>query len=181
MGFYSKCKPRGSANFRPGSNPGQETTPTENLTCPVLPIARRVTELWDAVTKAQESDAADNDVVSDQIDDLRIAVAETASFVRARSLAGALFQIALASETTERLYRELPEEKQLFNRTYLKLHRPLNLAALELRDELAPDEYAPISEVVEAYIGDLGPAMPWLDALADAAGDILARHQGEQS
>ena len=95
----------------------------------MLPIARRVTELWDAVTKAQESDAADNDVVSDQIDDLRIAVAETASFVRARSLAGALFQIALASETTERLYRELPEEKQLFNRTYLKLHRPLNLAA----------------------------------------------------
>ena len=56
------------------------TTPTENLTCPVLPIARRVTELWDAVTKAQESDAADNDTISDQIDDLRIAMAETASF-----------------------------------------------------------------------------------------------------
>jgi hypothetical protein len=134
-------------------------------TCPVLPIARRVGELWDAVTAAQETDAADNDTVSDQIDDLRIAVAETASFTRARSLAGALFQVALASETAERLYRQLPEERQPYNRVYLKLNRLLNLAAATLRDELETEDYAPIRGVVEAYIGDLGPAMPWLDEL----------------
>jgi hypothetical protein len=134
-------------------------------TCPVLPIALRVGQLWDATTAAQESDAADNDTVSDQIDDLRIAVAETASFVRARSLAGALFQIALASETAERLYRQLPDEKQPFNRTYLKLNRLLNLAATALCDELETEDYAPIRGVVEAYIGNLGPTMLWLDEL----------------
>jgi hypothetical protein len=134
-------------------------------TCPVLPIALRVGHLWDAVTKAQESDAADNDTVSDQIDDLRIAVAETASFTRSRSLGGALFQIALASEAAERLHRQLPEERQLYNRTYLKLNRLLNLAAATLRDELETEEYAPIRGVVEAYIGDFGPSMPWLDEL----------------
>ena len=123
---------------------------SQNETCPVLPIALRVGELWDAVSAAQESDAADNDTISDQIDDLRIAVAETASFVRPRSLAGALFQIALASDTAERLYRELPEEKQLFNRTYLKLNRLLRLAAATLCDELETDEYVPIRGVVEA-------------------------------
>jgi hypothetical protein len=138
----------------------------QNETCPVLPIALRVGQLWDAT---QESDAADNDTVSDQIDDLRIAVAETASFTRARSLGGALFQIALASETAERLYRQLPEEKQPFNRTYLKLNRLLRLAAATLCDELATEDYAPIRGIVEAYIGDLGPAMPWLDEIAALA------------
>ena len=47
---------------------------------PCCSFAWRVTELWDGVTKAQESDAADNDTISDQIDHLRIAMAETAGF-----------------------------------------------------------------------------------------------------
>jgi hypothetical protein len=141
-------------------------------TCPVLPIALRVGQLWDATTAAQESDAADNDTVSDQIDDLRIAVAETASFTRARSLGGALFQIALASETAERLYRQLPDEKQLFNRTYLKLNRLLNLAAATLCDELETDEYVPIRGVVEAYIGDLLHVTPWIDEIGEKGGGL---------
>jgi hypothetical protein len=144
----------------------------ETIACPVIPIARRVGQLWDAVTAAQETDVADNDTVSDQIDDLRLAVAETASFVRARSLGGALFQVALASETAERLYRQLPEEKQLFNRTYLKLARLLNLAAAALCDELETEDYTPIRGVVEAYIGDLLHAMPWLDEIGEKGGGL---------
>jgi hypothetical protein len=147
------------------ANSVHSTPILQNETCPVIPIALRVGELWDATSAAQESDANDNDTVSDQIDDLRIAVAETASFTRARSLGGALFQIALASETAERLYRQLPEEKQLFNRTYLKLARLLNLAAAALCDELETEDYTPIRGVVEAYIGNLGPTMLWLDEL----------------
>jgi hypothetical protein len=141
------------------------TAHRETIACPVIPIARRVGELWDAIDAAQKSDAADNDTVSDQIDDCRIATAELASFVRARSLAGALFQVALAHEAAERLCRDLPEEKQIYNRTYLKLNRLLTLAAAALYDQMEPEDYAPIGKVVEAYVGNLSTAMPWLDEI----------------
>jgi hypothetical protein len=153
------------------ANHVHNTANPQDETCPVIPIALRVGQLWDACTAAQERDAADNDTISDQIDDLRIATAETASFVRARSIAGALFQVAIASETAERLYRQLPEEKQLLNRTYLKLNRLLRLAAATLCDELETEDYAPIRGIVEAYIGDLGPAMLWVDEIAATEAD----------
>jgi hypothetical protein len=137
---------------------------SETIACPVLPIALRVGQLWVATTEAQERDAAENETVGDQIDDLQIARSEMASFVRARSLGGALFQVALASEAAERLYGQLPAEAQLYNRVYLKLKRLLILIAAELRDESGPDDFALIRDIISAYI-DLDQERAILDAV----------------
>jgi hypothetical protein len=61
---------------------------TKPTACPVLPLALRVGGLWDAHAAAQEKervDTKDDEDISEQIEELRIAVEETASFERARS------------------------------------------------------------------------------------------------
>jgi hypothetical protein len=132
--------------------------------CPVQTIALRVGQLWAASAEEQERDAGENELIGDQLDDLRQAVAETASFLRARSLGGALFQVALASETAERLFQELPEEERLFNRTHLKLNRLLILIAAQLRDEMGPDAFAKIKDIIEMYL-DFSQERALLDAI----------------
>jgi hypothetical protein len=74
--------------------------PVRHAKCPVLPIIFRVGEFLDVHTMAEEREAEsgqDPAVTSGQIEKLRIAVEEMASFERARSASGVLFQVALAS------------------------------------------------------------------------------------
>jgi hypothetical protein len=77
-----------------------------------------VGELWDthAGAEMREYDKKDAEVseyeISEQIIKMRAVVEETASFQRARSLAGALFQVALAHAATVHLYELIPSEKR---------------------------------------------------------------------
>lgn len=83
------------------------------MPCPVLPIAVRVGDLWDAHAMAQERSKEPD--ASEKIDELRLVVEETASFERARSMAGALFQVALAEDAARAFSRKsLPGIKITF-------------------------------------------------------------------
>jgi len=68
------------------------------------------------------------------------------------------------SETAQQLYAQLPAEKQMYNRTYLKLSRLLILVAAELRDELGPDAFAKIKDVIDMYL-DFSQERALLDAI----------------
>jgi hypothetical protein len=79
--------------------------PVRHAKCSVLPIAQRVGELWDAheAAEVREFNNKSNPDMPRQIEGLRMTVEETASFVRARWLAGALFQVGLAQEAATHL------------------------------------------------------------------------------
>jgi hypothetical protein len=95
--------------------------------CPVLPIALRVGELWDAHAGAEEREYGKSDAdISEQIYKMRTVVEETASFERARSLSGALFQVALAHDAANHLYELVPSEKLAIESTFDKLIRLLD-------------------------------------------------------
>jgi hypothetical protein len=137
--------------------------------CPVLPLALRVGELWDAHATAQEREREDpinTEETADQIQDLRIAVEETASFARARSLGGALFQIALAQDTVNTVEELIPRENKMGTKECRRLTRLLESVALALRDQLGPD-YQAVREVVSTYMnideGNPGRALRWLE------------------
>jgi hypothetical protein len=142
------------------------TSHASPVKCPVLPIALRVGELWDAHAGAEErehdatamakalyriSDLAEP--VPDQIWKLRNAVEETASFERARSPAGALFQVALAHEAIQHVYASLPAEQkpESIAFTFTKLIRLLDSVAIFLRGECTAGDYLAVKGVVEAY------------------------------
>jgi hypothetical protein len=145
--------------------------------CPVLPIALRVGELWDAHAAAQErefekKDDDQGEELSEQINELRIAAEQMASFERARSLAGALFQVALAHDMANRLYEEIPSQDPEVETIYRKLRRLLDSVALALRDTLGPD-YEGVRNVVEIYIhvdeNCENRPLRWLDEIPELA------------
>jgi hypothetical protein len=94
-------------------------------------------------------------------------VEETASFERARSLAGALFQVALARDAANHLYEWVPPEKRATEKTLDKLIRLLDSVALLLRDESTPEEYQAVKDVVGAYLSMDQTDLPflWLDEI----------------
>jgi hypothetical protein len=117
--------------------------------CPVLPLASCVGALWDAHQTAQEREyGTDDSKVSDEIGALRIRAQETAGSSRARSLAGVLFQVALASDAATRL-RDQSEVRALKRRTASSPGCSIRSPAA-LRDELG-EEYAAIEPVIEIY------------------------------
>jgi hypothetical protein len=79
-----------------------------------------VGELWDthAGAEMREYDKKDAEVseyeISEQINKMRAVVEETASFQRARSLAGALFHVALAHAATVHLYELILRKNEPF-------------------------------------------------------------------
>ena len=116
-------------------------------------IADRRTLGCRAAAQEREFERKDDDQdeeISEQINELRIAAEQMASFERAASLAGALFQIALANDTANRLYEEIPSNEPEVETTYRKLGRPLDSVALMLRDTLGPD-FEAVKNVVETY------------------------------
>jgi hypothetical protein len=124
--------------------------------CPVAALALRVGTLWLAHAQAEENEhekdtVEQNEIIPAQINELRRATEELASFERARSLAGALFQLALAHEAASLLYEEFPSESPMVTSTFLRLNRLLESAAMVLRDELGA-EYEPFREVISTYI-----------------------------
>jgi hypothetical protein len=135
--------------------PQRTASKTEILECPVLPIALRVGELWDAGAGAEEreSETSNNDA-ADRIYRMRVAVEETVSFVQARSLAGALFQIALAHDAARDLYENSPSEDRFCEQTYKKLNRLLDSVARVLREKSLTDDYLPMKDLIAIYIAD---------------------------
>jgi hypothetical protein len=143
---------------------------TAAVECPVLPIAVRISELWDAHTRAQElhEEREQSEFTAEQIDKLRIATEGMASFERAWSMSGALFQVALARDAAHHLYEHLPPEKNLHViETYEKLNRLLESVALLLREKIAPAEFAPVQSVIRLYLDVDGDVMvrpfEWMD------------------
>jgi hypothetical protein len=113
-----------------------------NVPCPVLPIALRVGELRDAHAGAEEREGKNsNSATADQIDRFRAAVEETASFERACSPAGALFQVGLAQQAAIDLFNMIPDGDKFTDPTYQKLLRLLDPVALVLRDGCAAQDY----------------------------------------
>jgi hypothetical protein len=153
-------------------------TPVE---CPVLPIALRIGELWDAHTRAEELEAEhkQDNGTADAIERLRIAMQVMASFARARSMSGALFQIALATEAANDLHEQCPHETNLHayhtQKTFEKLIRLLESVALLLREKTAPAEFAPVQSVIRLYLDVDGDIMvrpfKWLDDIPGLAKD----------
>jgi hypothetical protein len=129
---------------------------SQRTECPVAALALRVGTLWLADAQAQKNEFGKDrdelsDSISEPINELRIATEQMASFERARSLAGALFQLALVHETANRLYEEFTGEDHLVNSTFRKLNRLLESAAMVLRDEMGAS-YEPFQEVISTYI-----------------------------
>jgi hypothetical protein len=121
--------------------------------CPVLPLISTIGALWDSVDAAQtrEFDTGADSTVSREIESLRIDAEEIAGSSRATSLAGMLFQTALASyfATLLRDNAETGDQKRL-DETFRELIRTLNSIGSALRDKLG-EEYAEIRPVVEIY------------------------------
>jgi hypothetical protein len=138
--------------------------------CPVLPIALRVGELWDAHAGAEERD---HDKVAEQISEMRCAAEKAASFKQARSLPGALFQVALALEEANVLDAMLPSEDQ-GGPSYLKLCRLLDLVAITLRDAMGAD-YEAVKNVVAVYMHIDKGSMQWLDEIPAMAREWRAK------
>jgi hypothetical protein len=146
--------------------------------CPVLPLALCVGELWDAHATAQERESDGKkkgepvEEVSNQIDDLRIVLEDVTSFKRARSLAGALFQVALALDISKAIHQEIPSvnpaEDRLNEKDYQKQIRLLESVALALRDALGLD-YESVREVVSTYLnideGNEDRALRWIEEI----------------
>src|ERR1700738_1244888 len=107
----------------------------QDVKCHILPIALRVGELWDAHAAAKERD---HDKVAEQISEMRSGAEESASFMQARSLPGALFQVALALEEANVLDAMVPSEDQ-GGTSYLRLCSLLDLVATTLRDAMGAD------------------------------------------
>jgi hypothetical protein len=141
--------------------------------CPVLPIAVRVGELWDAGTMAEERGGS-TDAASDQIYRLRLAVEELASFERARSPAGALFQLSLVLDAAIFLFdTAMPDGDKSADPTWQKLLRLLDSVALVLRDACTAEEYHLVEDVVKMYMlidgRDLDPPFKWREDIPELA------------
>ena len=149
--------------------------PAERPTkCPVLPIALRVGELWDAHAGAEEREFGKGaSGVSEQIELLRMSVEETASFERARSVGGALFQVALAKEMATHLRECVPSEEITVKEKFDRLIRLLCSAALLLRDECPAQDYRSLKRVIEAYLlmdrPDFNAPFQWREDIPDLA------------
>lgn len=142
--------------------------------CPVLLIALCVGELWDAHAGAEEREGSDGDsTAADQINRFRAAVEETASFERALSPAGALFQLGLAQQAAVDLFARIPDGDKFTDPTYQKLLRLLDSAALVLRDACAAEDYQAVKDVVGIYIGiegpDFAPPFQWREDIPELA------------
>jgi hypothetical protein len=139
--------------------------------CPVLPIALRVGELWAAHEAAEVREHAEkgDSAMSEQIEMLRMAVEDSASFERARSLAGALFQVGLAEEAATHLYELVPSEKPVIKNTFDKLIRLLDSVALLLRDECPAQDYKAVKDVAETYLNSRNNSLQWLDEIPELA------------
>jgi hypothetical protein len=141
--------------------------------CPVLPIAVRVGELWDAHAMAQEREHAygKEPDASEKIDELRLVVEETASFERARSMAGALFQVALAEDAARALFEKVPAGNKDNVRMFERLDRLLDSVALVLRDACTAEEYRVVKNVVNLYVPLHGeesdPPFKWLEEIPE--------------
>jgi hypothetical protein len=113
-----------------------------------------VGELWDAHAGAEvrERKSKSDKETSETIYKLRVAIEETASFERARSPAGALFQVALAEDAAKALHEKFPEGDKAADRMFERLERLLDSVALVLRDACTVEEYSAVKDVVGIYI-----------------------------
>jgi hypothetical protein len=144
------------------------------MKCPVLPVARRIGELWDAHSMAEDRKAEVGTHGAEQIDKLRIATEEMVSFERARSTSGALFQVAVASYAVRLLYENLlpPEKNRYTENIFDQVERLLESVALLLREKRTPEEFQQIESVINMYLdvdGSLLRPLQWLDDIQDLA------------
>lgn len=143
-----------------------------HLDCPVLPIAVRVGELWDAHAGATEHENC-SEATAEQIYRLRAAVEELASFERARSPAGALFQVGLALDAAVSVFDRVPEGDKFKDPTWQKLIRLLDSVALVLRDACMVEEYQVVKDVVKIYMSIEGQEVDhpfkWREEIPDLA------------
>jgi hypothetical protein len=142
--------------------------------CPVLPIAVRIGELWDAHSMAQEREHGTGaPEASEKIELLRMVVEETASLERARSIAGALFQVALAGDVSRALLEKVPAGKEDDVRMFMRLDRLLDSVALVLRDACTAEDYQVVKNVVKLYMPIYGeefdPPFKWLEEIPELA------------
>jgi hypothetical protein len=134
--------------------------------CPVEKLAIEVGELWDAFNGAQ----AEDKWIARQIEDNRRALEELTSFQRARSLAGAMFQIVLAQHEVGDMFSHLTEEEQKNHQDLDdRIERLLDSAVAAIRDVLG-DDFAPLENVMRVYgcVRD-EPPIPWLDDVPQLA------------
>jgi hypothetical protein len=108
--------------------------------CPVLLIALRVSELWDAHSGAEARECDErkaDEKIAEQIAQMRYAFEKTASFAQARSLGGAVFQIALALDAARDLYDPIPSDEK-DSEAINKIERLLDSVATTLGDTMGP-------------------------------------------
>jgi hypothetical protein len=152
---------------------------TQPANCPVLPLALRISELWDAHTMAQELEAENKlcESTAAEIDGLRIKTEEMLSFEIARSAAGALFQIAVARYAVTLLFDQLYDEKHPQAKeaveTSKQVDRLLDSVALLLRAKTTNEEFEPIGRVIRMYADVDGETLvrplKWLDDIPGLA------------
>jgi hypothetical protein len=123
--------------------------------CPVLPIASRIGELWDAHSMAQELEAEHKQdmLTAERIEKLRIPTEGMASFERARCTSGALFQAAMATYAVQLLYDQFGDKTNYrTDETFNQIQRLLDSVALLLREKTTREEFLPIESVIRMYL-----------------------------
>jgi hypothetical protein len=137
--------------------------------CPVLPIAVRLGQLWDAFSMAEE---LKRDDAAECINKLRIFAEEAVSFERARSMAGALVQVALAGDAATALH-EMVGDNKAADLIFERLGRLLDSAALVLYDACAAEEYEIIRNTMNVYNSMDGSTidrpLKWLEDVPELA------------
>ncbi len=135
--------------------------------CPVEKLAIEIGELFDAFTGAE---LEGNKPVARAIEEHRQALEELASFQRARSLGGALFQLVLAQHEIEGIFSLLTAEKQKDHADLdEKCERLLTSAATVIRLALGSD-FAPLQNIMRVYgVTPDAPPIPWLDDIPQLA------------
>jgi hypothetical protein len=133
-------------------------------------------ELVDAHSMAEERERKDDQgEAARQIGKFRIAMEDLASFERARSATGALFQMALACDIARRLFEEIPTERRTLpvDNSHDMLVRLLESVSLLLREKATPEEFLPLRGVIRFYLdvdGDyLVRPFQWRDDIPELA------------
>jgi hypothetical protein len=142
----------------------------ESVKCPVLPIAVRLGQIWDAFAMADE---LKRDDAAECINKLRIFAEEAVSFERARSMAGALVQVALALDAATALHEKVPGGDKAADLIFERLVRLLDSAALVLYDACPAGEYDMIRNTMNVYNSMDGSTidrpLKWLEDVPELA------------
>lgn len=142
------------------------TKAPRTVVCPVEKLAIEVGELWDAFNGAQAE--GDDDEVERQLQEQRAALEEVASFRRAKSLGGAVFQLMLLKGEVADIFSHLSKEQQEENRHTRDMTERLLESAVAAICDVMGEDFQPLESVARVYIGDTVP-IPWLDSIPELA------------